>query len=404
MSKKTLYITFDGLTDPLGQSQILPYLLGICDNSYEITILSCEKKERLKKDKNTIIELIKNTSIKWQYIIYDEEGSAISRFFYLKKLNNIANKLHSIQKFEIIHCRSYLSALIGLKFKVKHKVPFIFDMRGFWADERIDGNIWQKNKLQHRLFYNYFKKKEKQFLRSADAIVSLTNNGVAELTKTYPQVDFTQKTTVIPCCCNVQLFNKSSIPSSFSLPYISPNDHLVIYTGSIGTWYFTKEVIDCILIWKNYIPNLKLLVVTRDIEELKKVLDNYPKSVLEIIISLSSSYQDIPKYLSLAKAAIFFIKPAYSKVASSPTKMAECWAMNLPIITNSGIGDNDIYFKNNLGGILINNFTTEDYEGACINYIEALKQKNDYRKIALKYFDTKDAITKYTMIYNNLSK
>jgi hypothetical protein len=48
-------------------------------------------------------------------------------------------------------------------FKIKYKTPFIFDMRGFWADERIDGGIWKMSKLKHRLFYNYFKKREKSY-------------------------------------------------------------------------------------------------------------------------------------------------------------------------------------------------------------------------------------------------
>ena len=180
MNKKTLYITFDGLTDPLGQSQIMPYLIGVACNGYDITVLSCEKKERIEKEKHTVLKLIDSTTINWQYIIYDEDGGSITRFLYLKKLNGIAKKLHKINSFQLVHCRSYLSALIGLKLKLKHNLPFVFDMRGLWADERIDGGIWQKNKLLHLAFFNYFKKKEKQFITHSNAIVSLTNNGANE--------------------------------------------------------------------------------------------------------------------------------------------------------------------------------------------------------------------------------
>lgn len=404
MSKKTLYITFDGLTDPLGQSQILPYLIGISKNGYSISILSCEKKERLEKEKTAILGLIRDTDINWQYIIYDEEGGALSRFLYLKKLNVLAKKLHKKNQFKLVHCRSYLSSIIGLYFKVKYKIPFVFDMRGFWADERIDGGIWKRSNLLHRLFYNYFKKKEKQFLIHGNAIVSLTKNGIIELKKTYPNVEIANKTTIIPCCCNVELFNKDKAVNSFSLPNLSESDHIIIYTGSIGTWYCTKEMIDCMLLWKNHLPNLKLLIVTKDNEALKSVIKNYPKDISELIIIASASYKDIPNYLSLAKAAMFFIKPAYSKIASSPTKMAECWAMNLPIITNSGIGDNDIFFKNNFGGILIDNFSNLYYEQAYKKYEEISKLKNNYRQIALTYFDTNNAIEKYTNIYNKLTK
>ena len=46
-AKKVLYITYDGMTDPLGQSQVLPYLVGLSEKGYKFTILSFEKKERL---------------------------------------------------------------------------------------------------------------------------------------------------------------------------------------------------------------------------------------------------------------------------------------------------------------------------------------------------------------------
>ena len=42
---KILYLTYDGLTDPLGQSQVLPYLIELSKNN-EIHIISCEKKVR----------------------------------------------------------------------------------------------------------------------------------------------------------------------------------------------------------------------------------------------------------------------------------------------------------------------------------------------------------------------
>ena len=29
MEKQILYISYDGITDPLGQSQILPYIIGL---------------------------------------------------------------------------------------------------------------------------------------------------------------------------------------------------------------------------------------------------------------------------------------------------------------------------------------------------------------------------------------
>ncbi|MCW3076759.1 MAG: hypothetical protein JWO32_1368 [Bacteroidetes bacterium] len=401
MNNNTLYITFDGLSDPLGQSQILPYLTGLSGEGFHITILSCEKKDRLGLQLDSIQTLLKNTHITWNYIIYDEFGSFLTRLNYIRKLYVLAKISHEEKKFGLVHCRSYLPALIGLKFKKKYNVPFIFDMRGFWADERFDGNIWKKTNPLHQLFYKYFKIKEKQFFTNADAVISLTHNAVNFLVEKFA-MHLKNKTTVIPCCVNTSLFSPTSSPTNSTLNSLGEKNHLLIYTGSIGTWYYTREMIDCIIQWQTIIPSIKLLIVTKDTEKLKTILYEYLPEQQQLIIHTEANYNEMPAILNTAKASIFFIKPAHSKIASSPTKMAECWAMNLPIITNSGIGDNDIYFNEHHGGILIKNFSKDHYLKACEGYLALLEHPTKYRDIALTYFDNKKAIKTYSGIYYSL--
>ena len=50
---RTLYLSYDGLTDPLGQSQVLPYLLKLSEDK-EIHIISCEKSINFKHYKKDI--------------------------------------------------------------------------------------------------------------------------------------------------------------------------------------------------------------------------------------------------------------------------------------------------------------------------------------------------------------
>ena len=46
---KVLYISYDGMTDPLGQSQVLPYVFGLQKRGYEFHVLSFEKMDRYNK-------------------------------------------------------------------------------------------------------------------------------------------------------------------------------------------------------------------------------------------------------------------------------------------------------------------------------------------------------------------
>jgi hypothetical protein len=58
---KVLYFSYDGLLDPLGQSQIIPYVSAISAAGHCVTIFSYEKVERTK-------EQIKLMEIKLQKI------------------------------------------------------------------------------------------------------------------------------------------------------------------------------------------------------------------------------------------------------------------------------------------------------------------------------------------------
>ena len=63
MPIRKIFISYDGLTDPLGQSQILPYMIGLSSKGYEITILRCEKKDVFDKNRALIEASCKEAKI-----------------------------------------------------------------------------------------------------------------------------------------------------------------------------------------------------------------------------------------------------------------------------------------------------------------------------------------------------
>ena len=172
-----LYITYDGLTDPLGRSQVLPYLCGLADKNHSIVVLSCDKPLNYQKSKDNVQTIVDKHNIKWISVVYNKKTPIISPLGNIQKMQQKAIKLCHQHHFDIVHCRSYLASKIGLSLKHKFGLKFIFDMRGFFADERVDGNVWNLSNPIYYLVYKYFKYKEKQFFNQADYIVSLTQAG-----------------------------------------------------------------------------------------------------------------------------------------------------------------------------------------------------------------------------------
>jgi glycosyltransferase involved in cell wall biosynthesis len=82
---------------------------------------------------------------------------------------------------------------------------------------------------------------------------------------------------------------------------------------------------------------------------------------------------DVPRYLQAADLSLSFIKPCYSKLASSPTKIAEALASGLPIISNDGIGDLDAMIEGDKVGVIVREFNEAAYLEA-LSAVDAMLQ------------------------------
>lgn len=407
---KVLYISYDGMTDPLGQSQVIPYLIGLTKKGHEISIVSCEKKDKFEKQKQPIQELLKSNHISWYPVPYSVLPSVLSKQLNLFRIRKKAEDICIKNIPNIVHCRSYMAALIGLNLKKKYGIKFIFDMRGFWADERIDGKIWNKKNLIHQLIYTYFKKKEIEFLSNADHTISLTQNAKEEILSWAQLKSKHIPIEVIPCCVDLTLFNtENKIPSEQETLKkqlnIQPSDLIISYLGSIGTWYMPEEMLDFFKILLTKKSNAKFLFITQDDKNSILAMAEKKGIPAEKLIIQSASRGEVPLYLSLSQLSIYFIKPVYSKKASSPTKTGEIMAMGIPIITNSGIGDSDRIISNSGGGILVQNFTTAEYD-RIIDQIDVLlmSDKTKIKEAAIKYFSLEKGVELYDRVYRSMGE
>jgi hypothetical protein len=108
-----------------------------------------------------------------------------------------------------------------------------------------------------------------------------------------------------------------------------------------------------------------------------------------------ASRLDVPLYISISNASIFFIKPSYSKKASAATKMAELLSMNVPIISNRGWGDVESYLGSSS---LVNSFSVSEYE----RVIAAIPPSVESRTMASDSFSLETGVARYRDVYNSL--
>ena len=131
----------------------------------------------------------------------------LSTYFDLARMRRLGNKLSAGRQFDIVHCRTILSALIGQEMARRLGAKLIFDMRGFWADERVEGSLWNLSNPIYRRLFAYFKRKERQFFREADLVITLTARA-KEFIKSpdYGPGDVAE-IAVVPCCVDTDHFS-----------------------------------------------------------------------------------------------------------------------------------------------------------------------------------------------------
>jgi glycosyltransferase involved in cell wall biosynthesis len=401
-----LYLSYDGLTDPLGQSQVLPYLAGLSRQGYHITILSAEKKQAFQKRKSLISGQVEAAGISWYPLLYTKYPPVFSTLLDLRKMERLAEKLHHQKPFDLVHCRSYVTALIGEKLKDRYGIGFIFDMRGFWADERVEGGLWNLKNPVYRHIYQFFKKKERDFLLKANYTISLTYAAADEIHQ-WPGMEAIP-IQVIPCCVDTELFDRERVKlpqleKLWSELNILPEEFVISYLGSLGTWYLIEDMLRFFQVLEKRYPDSKFLFITPDSPKL--VLE--PATRLGIaerkFIFRKAERKEVPLLLKISLFSLFFVRPSFSKKASSPTKMGEILSMGIPVVCNGGIGDIDYLYREYPFGYKVERLEEETFKRIVYSIEDLLAlPSSQLRKAALEYFDLQKGVESYVEVYRKV--
>lgn len=404
--KNVLYLSYDGMTDPLGQSQVLPYLKGLSEKGYRFHLISFEKPEKFAQHEAHIRTICASSGIAWHPLTYTKNPPLLSTMWDLYKMNKRAFSLHKQHRFSIVHCRSYISAMVGMAMKRRTGTRFLFDMRGFWADERVDGGIWSLSNPVLKTVYRFFKRKETEFFREADHIVSLTSNGKEEIMSWESLKDRELKITVIPCCVDLDLFDPGKIRMQDKEQLkarlgITGEDFILGYVGSIGTWYMLPEMLDYFKALKAKRSNARFLFVSG--ENPDSILQKAREKGIDTasITIVSCLHRDVPLHLSLFDLSIFFIRPTFSKKASSPTKQGEIMAMGIPLVCNQGVGDTDLVVQKYRSGEVIGTLEESAYQRSAASL--PVCDPEEIKAGAADFFSLEKGTASYLEIYKRLS-
>ncbi len=355
----SLYLCYFPVSEPLVQTQVIPYLRSLAAEGVGIVLLTFEPTPPRGKQKEEIRERLERQGIAWYCLRYHKRPSLPATLWDVLAGTVYAAWLVQRHRVNIVHARSHVPAAMAFFLRKLFGVKMLFDVRGLLAEEYEDAGVWRRDDVKFKLT----KRMERKCFDAADAIVVLTER-IKTILCDEGSVNGTP-ITVIPCCVDVDKFRADAQQAQALREQLGLSDKTVLlYLGKLGSWYMASEMVDFFAVAREMISNLHFLILTQSDYALART-EFMRRGIGEEAFTLTTvSPDDVPLYLAAADVGISFIRPCFSKLASSPTKIGEYLAAGLPIISNTGIGDCDALLRENNVGVLVEEFNEWSYRAA----------------------------------------
>ncbi len=389
--RRVLFISYNGMLEPLGQSQVLPYLRELAKRGVRFTLLSFERAKAFEAEGKAACEQLRqkleSQGIEWHWLRYHQRPSVPATLYDVLAGIRKAGSLVRRKQIEMVHARGHIPAAIALDLKRRLGTKMIFDLRGLMAEEYVDAEHWREGSIPYRLT----KAAERRILATTDGIVTLTER-VWPIIKDWEGLrgrDVHHE--VIPCCVDLSLFKFSDDERVRRRAELGLGDRFVlVYSGSFVGWYSNEKMADFFASFRKKKSDAHLLWLTTgshdSVRELmtSRGIESGDFSVLSVPSAV------VPSYLAAADAGLAFAKSGMSRLARSPVKNGEYLACGLPLIINAGVGDSDALINDWKAGVLIEEFTDAEFTAAG-RAIEAMvaqpEVRNRARAVAEQVFD-----------------
>jgi glycosyltransferase involved in cell wall biosynthesis len=395
-----LYISQTGMTEPLGRSQVLPYLRGLATAGWRFDLLSFEPAGTPPRELERLSEELDGLGISHRPIPRSASHSpAVKLAEAIAAIRRLAGQTLR-HRPRIIHARSHLPAAIGeVVSRLWPRSRFIFDCRGLIGDEYVDAGHWQRDSLRYRVL----KRAERHLFRAADAVVVLTDRFRRWL-RDERLVAERVPIEVVPCCVDLSHFASDAQRRAEARARIGAGERFVLaYVGSLGSWYCEEEMAALFAAVARRRPAQLLVLSRSSADRLRQALRT--RGVADEAVHVEAvDPREVPRVLSAADATVSLRAGSLSKIAASPVKLAESLALGIPTVMNRGIGDADTLFQRGDAVIDAGDLSPAELE-RCAERLLSLdpeRTRRSARALAEEHYSLDEGVRRYRNLYDRL--
>jgi len=400
--RRVLYISYDGVLEPLGESQVVAYLERLTDRA-AIALLSFEKPDDLADPARAAAmrERLARAGITWMPRRYHKRPPVLSTAYDIASGCVVARRWARAGRSGIVHARGYVPALIGLVTKRTQGTRLLFDMRGFWVDEKVEAGHWPAGGL----LYRAGKWCERRFFAEADAIVSLTAAGVREF-PSLGRVRAGVPIAVIPTCADLDRFTPGEADAERRHALGLDEAFVAGCVGTLSNWYLREQTLTFLAALSRRLPRMKALIVTREDHDRLRADAMRAGLPADRLVLARAGFDEMPAMIRLMDVGVFFIRACFSKRASAATKLAEFLGCGVPVVINDRIGDSGDFVRNAGAGVVLDDADPARFDGATdalMRLVADPATSGRCREAALRTFSLANGVASYGTLYEQLS-
>lgn len=395
MTVPVLYLSYTGLLEPLGQSQVLAYLERLAA-THAIALATFEKPSSLT-DANALAsmhERCRRAALRWLPQRYHHRPRLLATTFDLARMAWLA--IRHARRGGLVHCRGYVAAIAAWLTRGITRVPFVFDMRALWLDEmRVAGRLRPGGLIERTL-----RAFERRLLHDAAAVVSLTHAAV-DLLRDRDDALKDQTFVVIPTCVDLD---------RFVIRHRRTDDAEPLRLGSVGTiasgWFPVDRLVGFFAELRCAAPDAHLMVTTRDDpSDLLGRLAAVGVPAASVDVHACAPEQVPARMAGLSAGFCVFADAGTAKRGSMPTRMGEFLACGVPVIGNRGVGDVAELIERYRVGVVLERFDAPGYQAAIEQLLALLKDSalaDRCRAAAEDYFSVARGAARYAQLYRDV--
>jgi glycosyltransferase involved in cell wall biosynthesis len=397
MRGRVTHISLDGLSTALGQSQVLALSERLQSLGWRCTVLSLEPTQAKKEALEQLRSRMASSGVEWHYRRY-RRGS-------LGALKNAGSALAMMREIrertDLFHCRSYFGAFFPAAWQIlrEGRVPYVFDTRGYWVDEKIQAGRWFQDIGSRAIA----RRVERELYERASGVVSLTELAAEDVRSVrFGRRHSRERVVCIPTCVDYRKFTMERV----NPPHDFLNDGpIVAYVGSLNPSYEYRASLEVATRVLRRNARAKFLAMTSQVAELSSLAEEYKIPTARRLIR-EVPYDQVHLWLPWVDAGLMLlVKPNRAKRASMPTKLAEFLATGVAPIGHGANSEFTDWVRRTGSGLVLDDLSSDSLDRAADFIVRGPPELDVLaraRVAAEKHFSLDSGVERYDALFQRV--